>query len=105
MVFVAIAVTAIAGRLVVVHTVESRSLAAAAAAQREYTQVLTATRGAILDRNGRPLAYTDEARALTFLPQAVRTAADAAHHRDPKVPDAATRFAEIAKGVSAALGG
>ncbi|GAA3038097.1 penicillin-binding protein 2 [Gordonia defluvii] len=104
-VFVAIAVTAIAGRLVVVHTVESRSLAAAAAAQREYTQVLTATRGAILDRNGRPLAYTDEARALTFLPQAVRTAADAAHHRDPKVPDAATRFAEIAKGVSAALGG
>ncbi|WP_228460788.1 peptidoglycan D,D-transpeptidase FtsI family protein [Gordonia crocea] len=104
-VFVAVIVTAIAGRLVVVHTLEARSLAAQAAAQREYTVVLTAKRGSILDRYGRPLAYTDEARALTFLPQAVRTATDAAHRRDPKLPDAAKRFAEIAKGVSSALGG
>ncbi|NNG98504.1 peptidoglycan D,D-transpeptidase FtsI family protein [Gordonia araii] len=102
---VGIAVIAIAARLVVVHTVEAGSLAAQAAAQREFTQVLTAKRGAILDRNGRPLAYTDEARALTFLPQAVRAATDEAHRRDPKLPDAAARFKEIAKGVSAALGG
>ncbi|HNP58966.1 MAG TPA: penicillin-binding protein 2 [Gordonia sp. (in: high G+C Gram-positive bacteria)] len=104
-VFVVLAVLAIAARLVVVHTVESKTLAAQAAAQREFTQVLTAKRGAILDRNGRPLAYTDEARALTFLPQAVRAATEAAHQRDPKLPDAATRFAAIAKGVSSALGG
>lgn len=104
-VFVAIAVLAIVARLVVVHAFESRSLAAQAAAQREYTLALTAKRGAILDRNGRPLAYTDEARALTFLPQAVRASTDSAHQRDPKLPDAASRFAEIAKGVSAALGG
>ncbi|QKT07584.1 penicillin-binding protein 2 [Gordonia sp. X0973] len=104
-VVVAMAVIVIAARLVYVHTVEAQSLAAQAAAQREYTQVLTAKRGSILDRNGRPLAYTDEARALTFLPQAVRTATDAAHARDPKLPDANKRFAEIAKGVSSALGG
>ncbi|MFT4201998.1 peptidoglycan D,D-transpeptidase FtsI family protein [Gordonia sp. (in: high G+C Gram-positive bacteria)] len=102
---VAVAVIAIVARLVVVHTVEAHTLAAQAAAQREYTQVLTAKRGSILDRTGRPLAYTDEARALTFRPQAVRTATDAAHARDPKLPDSGKRFEEIAKGVSAALGG
>ncbi|MFT3900331.1 MAG: penicillin-binding protein 2 [Gordonia sp. (in: high G+C Gram-positive bacteria)] len=102
---VALAVVAITARLALVHTVEAGSLAEQAAAQREYTQVLTAKRGSILDRNGRPLAYTDEARALTFRPKVVRAAVDAAHKRDDKLPDADKRFDQIAKGISAALGG
>ena len=104
-VFVVLAVLAIAARLVVVHTVESKTLAAQAAAQREFTQVLTAKRGAILDRNGRPLAYTDEARALTFLPQAVRAATGprtSAIRNSPMRPPGSRRRSP---GGSSALGG
>ncbi|MXP21115.1 cell division protein FtsI [Gordonia sp. HNM0687] len=104
-VIVILAVLAVAVRMVVVHTIEASSISAEAAQQREYTQVLTAKRGAILDRNGRPLAYTDEARALTFLPQAVRTSIAEAHQQDDALPDVDERLAEIAKGVSSALGG
>ncbi|GAB90401.1 peptidoglycan synthase FtsI [Gordonia rhizosphera NBRC 16068] len=99
------AVVAVAIRMIVVHTIEAPSLSAEAAQQREFTQILTAKRGAILDRNGRPLAYTDEARALTFLPQAVRKSIEEAHRKDSDLPDVNTRIAEIAKGVSSALGG
>ncbi|GAC69549.1 peptidoglycan synthase FtsI [Gordonia soli NBRC 108243] len=104
-VVVILAVVAVAVRMVVVHTIEASSISAQAAQQREHTQVMTAKRGAILDRNGRPLAYTDEARALTFLPQAVRKSLDEAHRKDPSVPDANIRLDAIAKGVSSALGG
>ncbi|MGW0036065.1 peptidoglycan D,D-transpeptidase FtsI family protein [Gordonia sp. NPDC003376] len=104
-VVIVLAVLAVAVRMVIVHTVESSSLSAQAAEQREYTQVLTAKRGSILDRNGRPLAYTDEARSLTFLPQVVRKSIAAAHHDNPELPDVDTRLAEISAGVSSALGG
>lgn len=102
---VVIAVIAVAIRMIVVHTIEAPSIAAEAAQQREYTQVLTATRGAILDRNGRPLAYTDEAKSLTFQPKAVRKTIDEAHRKDPALPGVDQRLGEIAKGVSSALGG
>jgi cell division protein FtsI (penicillin-binding protein 3) len=102
---VIVAVLAVAVRMIVVHTIEASSISAEAALQREYTQVLTAKRGAILDRNGRPLAYTDEARALTFLPQAVRKSIAEAHEKDDALPDVDERLAEIARGVSSALGG
>lgn len=102
---VILAVIVVAIRMVIVHTVEASSISAQAAQQREYTQVLTAKRGAILDRNGRPLAYTDEARALTFLPKAVRKSIEDAHRQDDTLPDVDHRLEEIAKGVSSALGG
>lgn len=102
---VVLAVVAVAIRMVVVHTVEASSLSAEAAQQREFTQVLIAKRGSILDRNGRPLAYTEEARALTFLPEAVRKSIDDAHRKDPALPDVDTRLTQIAKGVSSDLGG
>ncbi|MGV9826213.1 peptidoglycan D,D-transpeptidase FtsI family protein [Gordonia sp. NPDC003429] len=100
-----LAVLAVAARMIVVHTIEASSISAEAAQQREYTQVLTAKRGAILDRNGRPLAYTDEARALTFLPKAVRKSIEAEHKKNPEYPDVDKRMHEIAGGVSSALGG
>ncbi len=102
---VILAVVAVALRMVWVHTIEAPSLSAQAAQQREYTKVLTAKRGAILDRNGRPLAYTDEARALTFLPKVVRKSIEDEHRKKPDLPDVNTRLDEIAKGVSSALGG
>lgn len=104
-VLVILAVLIVALKMVLVHAVDARSLSEEAAQQREYTQVLTAKRGSIVDRNGRPLAYTDEARSLTFLPQAVRKQIEAAHKADPAVPDVKARLAAIAKGVSSALGG
>ncbi|NED63629.1 cell division protein FtsI, partial [Streptomyces sp. SID10244] len=91
--------------MIVVHTVEASSISAEAAQQREYTQILTAKRGAILDRKGRPLAYTDEARSLTFLPKSVRKTIAEAHQKDAALPDVDDRLGEIAKGVSSALGG
>ncbi|MDL9937400.1 penicillin-binding protein 2 [Gordonia sp. ABSL1-1] len=104
-VLVAVVVAVVAVRMIVVHTIDASSIAAEAAEQRQVTQILTAKRGSILDRNGRPLAYTDEARALTFLPRAVRKSIDAEHRDHPELPDANTRLREIAKGVSQALGG
>ncbi|MGW9263334.1 peptidoglycan D,D-transpeptidase FtsI family protein [Gordonia terrae] len=104
-VLVLLVVLAVAVKMIVVHTVQAGSISAEAAQQREYTQVLTAKRGAILDRNGRPLAYTDEARSLTFLPKAVRKTIDEEHRKNPALPDVDTRLKEIAKGVSVALGG
>ncbi|MCM3895549.1 penicillin-binding protein 2 [Gordonia sputi] len=104
-VVILLVVLAVAIRMIVVHTIEASSISAEAAQQREYTQVLTAKRGAILDRNGRPLAYTDEARSLTFLPKAVRKSIEAEHKKNPEYPDVDKRLKEIADGVSSALGG
>ncbi|WP_439029206.1 peptidoglycan D,D-transpeptidase FtsI family protein [Gordonia terrae] len=104
-VLVLLVVLAVAVKMIVVHTVQAGSISAEAAQQREYTQVLTAKRGAILDRNGRPLAYTDEARSLTFLPKAVRKTIEEEHRKNPALPDVETRLKDIARGVSVALGG
>ena len=76
-----------------------------AAEQRADTVTLYAKRGAILDRNGRPLAYTGDARALTFLPRAVRKAITAEHQKNPDLPTVDTRLQQIADGVSSGLGG
>ncbi|GAC01984.1 peptidoglycan synthase FtsI [Gordonia namibiensis NBRC 108229] len=102
---VLLVVLAVAGKMIVVHTIQAGSISAEAAQQREYTQVLTAKRGSILDRNGRPLAYTDEARSLTFLPKAVRKSIDEEHRKNDELPGVDERLKEIAKGVSMALGG
>ncbi|WP_333716496.1 peptidoglycan D,D-transpeptidase FtsI family protein [Gordonia sp. (in: high G+C Gram-positive bacteria)] len=104
-VVIVLAVIVVAIRMVYVHVIDAGSLSAEAAQQREYTQVLSAKRGAIIDRNGRPIAYTDEARSLTFLPKAVRKSIADTHAKDASAPDVATRLGEIAKGVSSALGG
>ncbi|MFT3662030.1 MAG: penicillin-binding protein 2 [Gordonia sp. (in: high G+C Gram-positive bacteria)] len=96
---------AVAGRLLYVNVIEAPALAAQAAQQREDTVTLYAERGAILDRNGKPLAYTGDARALTFLPKAVRKSIAAEHEKRPELPDVDTRLRQIADGVSAGLGG
>ncbi|WP_250323877.1 penicillin-binding protein 2 [Williamsia sp. CHRR-6] len=99
-----LAAVLVAGKLLVLQTVESGGLSAQAAQQRAVVEVLAAKRGAIEDRNGTPIAYTDEARALTFQPVKERAAMDAAHAKDPSVPTADTRLREIAAGIHRLLG-
>ncbi|MCW2497530.1 MAG: ftsI [Jatrophihabitans sp.] len=54
--------------------VDGAKYAGAAAAQRIYTNTLTALRGSIVDRFGTPLAYTSEAQDITVDPKQVPAA-------------------------------
>ncbi len=98
-------VLVISGRMLYVHVIAADSIAAQAAQQRSVTDILPAVRGSIVDRNGRLLAHTDDARALTFQPKAVRKQIAEAHRQDPAVPGVDVRLKQIADGVSSALGG
>ena len=95
----------VVGRMVWVQVIDAGQLAAQAAEQREVVEIMPAKRGAIVDRNGRPLAYTDDAKALTFLPKAVRKSITDLQKTDPEQPGVEARFQQIADGVSSALGG
>lgn len=104
-VLIMVACLAISGRMVYVHAIAADEISAQAAQQRSITEVLPAIRGSIVDRNGRLLAHSDDARALTFQPKAVRKQITEEHEKDPSVPDAEVRLGQIADGVSSALGG
>ncbi|MHA3704816.1 peptidoglycan D,D-transpeptidase FtsI family protein [Jatrophihabitans sp. YIM 134969] len=69
--FVMVALVVIAGRLVWLQAVDSKGLASAAAAQRTQTIALHAHRGTIYDRDGVPLAYTEDARDITADPSLI----------------------------------
>lgn len=55
-------------KLVTIQTVDAAGYAATAAAQRDRTVVLPASRGTIYDRNGTPLAFTVQGRAIAAWP-------------------------------------
>ncbi len=55
-------------RLVMIQTVDAAAYAAKAADQRTRTDVLPASRGTIYDRNGTPLAFTVQGRAIAAWP-------------------------------------
>jgi cell division protein FtsI (penicillin-binding protein 3) len=78
-------------------------LRAEAASQLKVTDVEKAVRGSIVDRNDDKLAFTIEARALTFQPQRVQKQLADAKAANPAAPDPAKRLAEIATGVSGLL--
>ncbi len=78
-------------------------LRAEAAGQLKVTDVAKATRGSIVDRNGDKLAFTIEARALTFQPVKVRKQLTEAKQKRPGAPDPAQRLREIADGVAQGL--
>ncbi|GIZ95657.1 MULTISPECIES: peptidoglycan D,D-transpeptidase FtsI family protein [Tsukamurella] len=56
----------------VVQFVQAPDLSAKAASQRQVKETLPATRGAVVDRSGQPIAFTMEAKSLTFQPVIVR---------------------------------
>jgi cell division protein FtsI (penicillin-binding protein 3) len=83
----------------------AEGLRAEAAGQLKVTDVDKAVRGSIVDRNADKLAFTIEARALTFQPVKVQKQLADAKAADPSAPDPAKRLAEIAGGVSGLLEG
>lgn len=101
--FIALGLAAI--QLFWLQAISGPSLSAEAASQRTTTIVDPALRGAITDRAGRPLAFTTEARALTFQPKRVQSELAAAHQKNPAVaPEPRKKLEEIAKGIHEALG-
>jgi cell division protein FtsI (penicillin-binding protein 3) len=82
---------------------QAAGLRAEAASQLKVTDVEKAVRGSIVDRNNDKLAFTIEAKALTFQPVKVRKLLEEARAKTPEAPDPQKRLRDIAKEVSARL--
>jgi cell division protein FtsI (penicillin-binding protein 3) len=78
-------------------------LRAEAAGQLKVTDVEKAVRGSIVDRNNDQLAFTIEARALTFQPRKIRKQLAEAKQKNAVAPDPQQRLREIANEVSTRL--
>lgn len=99
---VALLVAAI--QLLWIQSVSAPRLSAEAATQRTVTEADPATRGPILDRNGKMLAFTIVAKELTFLPVRVRKDLAEAHAKNPAAPEPDARLEAIAKYIHERLG-
>ena len=97
-----------AAQLFTLQVPRAEGLRAEAASQLKVTDIDAALRGAIVDRNGDKLAFTIEARALTFQPVKVRKQLEEAFQKDEEdaggsvTPD--KRLREIAAEVASRLG-
>lgn len=79
-------------------------LRAEAAGQLKVTDVQQAVRGSIVDRNNDKLAFTIEARALTFQPVRIRKQLEEEKAKNPdEAPDPDARLREIAKDIATRL--
>ena len=78
-------------------------LRAEAAGQLKVTDVDKAVRGSIVDRNNDKLAFTIEARALTFQPVKIRKQLAEARQKTPEAPDPERRLRDIAAEVASRL--
>ncbi|WP_371869063.1 peptidoglycan D,D-transpeptidase FtsI family protein [Mycobacterium botniense] len=92
-----------AAQLFYLQVPRAAGLRAEAAGQLKVTDVEKAVRGAIVDRNNDRLAFTIEARALTFQPRKIRKQLAEAKQKTPAAPDPQQRLREIAQEVSARL--
>lgn len=92
-----------AGQLFMLQVPRAQGLRAEAAGQLKVTDVEKAVRGSIVDRNGDKLAFTTEARALTFQPVKIQKQLLDAQAKSPDAPEPAKRLREIAKGVAGLL--
>jgi cell division protein FtsI (penicillin-binding protein 3) len=84
---------------------QAAGLRAEAAGQLKVTDIEQALRGSIVDRNFDKLAFTIEARALTFQPVKIREQLEEARAKSPEAPDPQVRLRDIAKKVSSLLNG
>ncbi|WP_372341694.1 peptidoglycan D,D-transpeptidase FtsI family protein [Nocardia sp. CC216A] len=91
-------------QLLWIQSVSAPRLSAEAASQRTVHQVDAATRGPIMDRNGRSLAFTVNAKALTFQPVRVRKDLQEAHDENSATPEPDQRMQAIAKYIHDKLG-
>ncbi|QII01602.1 penicillin-binding protein 2 [Rhodococcoides fascians A21d2] len=100
--YVALAVAA--AQLLWIQGFDGPRLSAESASQRTTTLVDPAMRGSILDRNGNPIAFTMEAKALTFQPVRVRKELDEARAKDPTAPETEQYLEDIAARIHNDLG-
>lgn len=91
-------------QLLWLQVVQAPQLSAEAADQRSTTLIDPATRGSITDRNGKPIAFTMEAKALTFQPPKVRKEIEEKARDKGEEPKVAERLEAIAKGIHDELG-
>jgi len=82
---------------------QAAGLRAQAAGQLKVTDIEKAVRGSVTDRNNSKLAFTTEARALTFQPTKIRKQLAEAKQKSPTAPDPDQRLMEIAKDISGKL--
>ena len=92
-----------AAQLFSLQVPRAAGLRAEAASQLKVTDVEPALRGSIVDRNDNKLAFTIEAKALTFQPVRIRQQLAEAREKSSKAPDPDQRLSEIAAGVAARL--
>jgi cell division protein FtsI (penicillin-binding protein 3) len=85
-----------AAQLFTLQVPKAAGLRAEAAGQLKVTDVEKAVRGAIVDRNNDKLAFTIEARALTFQPVKIRKQLQEAKAKTPEAPDPQRRLRDIA---------
>ncbi|WP_083298621.1 peptidoglycan D,D-transpeptidase FtsI family protein, partial [Mycolicibacterium grossiae] len=100
---IALLLVVAAAQLFTLQGPRAEGLRAEAAGQLKVTDVDKAVRGSIVDRNDDKLAFTIEARALTFQPVKIQKQLADAKAAKPSAPEPAKRLAEIAKGVSGLL--
>ncbi|MCA1006770.1 penicillin-binding protein 2 [Rhodococcus hoagii] len=98
------ALAIVAVQLLWVQGIAAPRLSAEAANQRTTTVTLPAVRGTVVDRNGNKLAYTLDAKALTFQPVAERKRLEEERTKNPEAPEPDERLREIAKGIHKRLG-
>jgi cell division protein FtsI (penicillin-binding protein 3) len=91
------------GQLFTVQVSRATGLRAEAASQLKVTDVEKAVRGAIVDRNNDKLAFTIEARALTFQPVKIQKQLAEAKAKTPAAPDPDRRLHDIAAEVALRL--
>src|SRR4029079_4983079 len=82
-----------AGQLFNLQVPRPAGLRAEAASQLKVTDVQKAVRGAIVDRNNDKLAFTIEARALTFQPARIRKQLEEAQAKQSGAPNRENRVA------------
>jgi cell division protein FtsI (penicillin-binding protein 3) len=92
-----------AAQLFTLQVPKAAGLRAEAAGQLKVTDVEKAVRGAIVDRNNDKLAFTIEARALTFQPVKIRKQLEEAKAKTPQAPDPQRRLRDIAAEVALRL--
>jgi len=100
---IGIALLAAATQLFSLQVPRAASLRAQAASQLKVTDVEKAVRGTVVDRNYDKIAFTTEARALTFQPKKIREQLTEARQKSPGAPDPDQRLMEIARDVAAKL--
>ncbi|BAD56606.1 peptidoglycan D,D-transpeptidase FtsI family protein [Nocardia farcinica] len=99
-----VALAVVALQLLWVQSISAPGLSAQAASQRTTRLVDEATRGPITDRNGKSLAFTVSAKALTFQPVQVRKNLAEAREKNDKAPDPEQRLRDIAATIHDKLG-